>query len=385
MPNATVDDLRGANQLLVDAVTRTTDLVEAVHASILAWPRRIVGLPAQPTTGGIPGLAYSGVRGIARLAGAGIGKALQPLAGVDADAAPDRRREALIAALNGVVGDHLAASGNPLAVTPQLRQAGRALLLQRETLAAAYPAAGPRVLVMVHGLCMNDLQWRQAGHDHGEALARESGYDLVHLHYNTGLAIATNGQQLDALLLQLVQAWPATIERIAIVGHSMGGLVARAAIAAAQADASPWLQRLDTVVSLGTPYHGAPLERAGHVLEGLLGISAHSAPFQTLGRMRSAGIRDLRLGSPKSAYPPLPAHVRTCLVAGSTQPAPQRTSARHPRGDGLVPVASAFGEHRDPSRRLPVADAHKLLVHATGHIALLGSAQVHARLRDWLA
>ena len=385
MPNANANDLRGANRLLVDAVAGTTDLVEAVHASILQLPRRIAGLPSRNSTGGIAGLVYSTVRGIARVAGTGMDLALQRLPATDADAAPNPRREALIAVLNGVVGDRLAETGNPLAITARLRQRGRALALQPAALAKAFPDARPRILVMVHGLCMNDLQWRQGGHHHGVMLARELGYDLVHLHYNTGLSIAANGRQRSALLQSLTDVWPVAIERIAIVGHSMGGLVARAAITAAQADASPWLGRLDTLTTLGTPHLGAPLERAGHLLEGLLGISAHSAPFRALGRMRSAGIQELRHGSAHATHPPLPAHVRVHLVAGSLQPPPRQPSKRHPRGDGLVPVASAFGEHPDPRRRLPVAGTHKLLVHATGHLALLGSNEVHARLQHWLA
>jgi hypothetical protein len=164
----------------------------------------------------------------------------------------------------------------------------------------------------------------------------------------------------------------------------MGGLVARAAIADAQVTGSPWLETLAAVVSLGTPYHGAPLERAGHLLEQALGLSAHSAPFRVLGRLRSAGIRDLRHGGAHVQQPPLPAHVRSHVVAGSTQ-ATAPNGRRHPRGDGLVPVASAFGEHRDRQRRLAIPDDHKLLVLDTGHIALLANQDVHARLRDWLA
>lgn len=81
----------------------------------------------------------------------------------------------------------------------------------------------------------------------------------------------------------------------------------------------------------------------------------------------------------------MPAGVHSYLIAGSLQQAGMRRGGRHPRGDGLVPVASAFGEHRDPRRCLRVPDERKRLVHDTGHIALLGSAQVHAQLREWLA
>ena len=378
-------DLRGANGLLVDAVTGTTDLVEAVHASILGWPRRLLGLSPPPTTGGIPALAYGAVRGIARVAGNGLDRVLRglPTRSGQADRIP--QREALIAALNGVLGDHLVATANPLALTATLRMNGRALVPDRDALAVAHPEAGPRLLVLVHGLCMNDLQWQQGRHHHGDQLAEALGFEVVHLHYNSGLPIADNGRALSALLQQLVDAWPVPVARIALLAHSMGGLVSRAAIATAQADGSRWLETLDTLVSLGTPHLGAPLERAGDLLQRVLGISAHSAPFTALGSLRSAGIQDLRHGSLHVRHPPLPAGVRAFAVAASTQRSRSHASARRLHGDGLVPVASAFGEHQDPARYLAIPVHHRLLVHRTGHLGLLASAQVSRQLRDWLA
>ena len=379
------NDLLGAHRLLVDAITGTTHLVEAVHASILGWPRRIVGLSPKPDTGGIPGLAYGGVRGITRLAGNGIEQLLRwlPAATVEADRIP--QREAVVAALNGVLGDHLLATGNPLALAARLRMANRALVLERAVLAASHPDAGSRLLVMVHGLCMNDLQWQQGGHHHGNRLADELGFEVIHLHYNSGLSIAANGREFSALLQQLADAWPVPIERIAIIAHSMGGLVSRAAIASAQADGSAWLARLDALACLGTPHLGAPLERAGDLLQTLLGINAHSAPFKALGGLRSAGIQDLRHGSLRARHPPLPGHVRAFAVAASTQAPRIDGDRRGLRGDGLVPVASAFGEHDDPALGLAIPEEQRLLVHRTGHIGLLSNTRVHVQLRDWLA
>lgn len=378
-------DLRGANRLVVDAVTGITDLVEAVHASILGWPRRIGGLPPKPDTGGIPRLAYDGVRGVARLAGKGVDQLLRWMPGATAEAERLPQREALIAVLNGVLGDHLVATGNPLALTATLRMSGRALALDRDVLATSRPDAGSRLLVMVHGLCMNDMQWQQGRHHHGDQLADALGFEVIHLHYNSGLPIADNGRTFSALLQQLVDAWPVPVERIAILAHSMGGLVSRAAIASAQADESDWLHKLDTLVSLGTPHLGAPLERAGDLLQRILGISAHSAPFTALGGLRSAGIQDLRHGSLHVRHPPLPARVRAFAVAASTGAPRGDATARRLHGDGLVPVASAFGEHQDPGLDLAIPEHHRLLVHRTGHLGLLASARVARQLRDWLA
>ena len=81
-------------------------------------------------------------------------------------------REAFVAALNGVWGDHLANTGNPLAIAMSLRVGGRPYQ-------ATLRAPTRKLLVLVHGLAMNDLQWTRRGHDHGQALARDLGFTPV--------------------------------------------------------------------------------------------------------------------------------------------------------------------------------------------------------------
>src|SRR5439155_25889866 len=135
----------------------------------------------------------------------------------------------VIAALNGVLGDHLAAQETPLAIETHWRCGGQALPLSRVALAAALPQASDKHVVLVHGLCMNDLQWQREGHDHGAALARDLGYTPLYLHYNSGLHISENGRQFAQLLETLIAHWPSPVEELVIVGHSMCGLVARSA------------------------------------------------------------------------------------------------------------------------------------------------------------
>jgi hypothetical protein len=53
-------------------------------------------------------------------------------------------------------------------------------------------------------------------------------------------------------------------------------------------------------------------------------------------------------------------------------------------GDGLVPVASALGQHRDLDRRLDFAPERQAVVHDTGHLDLLSSTEVYRLLRQWL-
>ena len=138
-------------------------------------------------------------------------------------------REVILAALNGVLGDYLATSGNALAIPIRLRRDGVPLPVGRHALAAAIPQPSEKLVVLVHGLCLNDLQWDRQGHDHGKALARDLGYTPVYLHYNTGLHISTNGRAFAELMDALVAEWPVRLQGLAIVAHSMGGLVARSA------------------------------------------------------------------------------------------------------------------------------------------------------------
>lgn len=392
------EDLRGICRLLMEGVRATTDLAENVHANVLGVPARVLVGAGGTRTRGIARLAYSAVRGTSDLVGSGLEGALTKLSRHLPEDAASPRRDAMLAVLNGVLGDHLQTSGNPLAIQATLRSQGQPLRRDGQGRLIAPPAATEKLLIQVHGLCMNAAQWRHQGHDHGAQLAADHGYTAVHFHYNTGLTIASNGRELARWLQGLLAAWPVPIERFAILAHSMGGLVTRAALLEADAQSQAWVQQLDQVVFLGTPHHGAPLERAGHLLQATLGLTPWTAPFVRIGALRSAGIRDLRHGSltdplsitqavtasPRhSVFHPLPSGIRGYAVAGSTQAA--ASNRRMPRGDGLVPITSALGEHRDPRRSLHLPPAHTLRVMGTGHLALLSSPDVYRQLEHWLA
>jgi len=386
------DDLRGLAKLLVRGVTTTTDLAESVHASILGLPAQLTGKPRSTRTRGIPGIAYQGVRSTAGLIGSGVDNVLARLPSSWGQSALSHRREAMLAVLNGVMGDHLAETGNPLALSAALRINGRPLALDQQSWPSTLASPTSRLLIQVHGLCMNDLQWRHRGHDHGEQLAAEHGYTAVNLHYNSGLSIASNGRVFSMLLQQLLDGWPVPIKRFAIVGHSMGGLVSRAAILDATRQSRSWVQQLDQIVFLGTPHHGSPLERAGTMLQTALGLTPWTAPFVRLGELRSAGIQDLRHGTIDDAdhrgiptARQLPAGIRGYAIAASTQAATAARAGHTLRGDGLVPVASALGQHSDPRLALRISTSRQRLVEQTGHLELLSSPEVYKHLRRWLA
>jgi pimeloyl-ACP methyl ester carboxylesterase len=253
---------------------------------------------------------------------------------------------------------------------------------------------------MVHGLCMSEASWTRQGHDHGRSLARDLAADVVYLRYNTGRHISTNGAELAALLDALAEAWPVPLRELVIVGHSMGGLVARSACLAAERQGLAWRDRLTRLVCLGTPHHGAALERGGHVVDMVLGLSPYMAPFARLGQARSAGITDLRFGNLQAADwqgrdpreqrrddrvpTPLPHGVGVYLLAATT--AEQPRGLRHSLiGDGLVSLASAWGEHRDPERALAVPASHRRLITRSNHWDLLSRPEEADALRHWLA
>jgi hypothetical protein len=402
------NDLRGASRLAVDATLGLTSLVENLHHNILRVPGPLGAVSEQPT-GGITGLVYRSIRGVTRLVGGSLDALLGQvvsLLGTPAAALPDgsavpaaAEREAVIAVLNGVLGDHLAATGNPLAIPMTLRHDGQALTLQAEALAQALPQARPRVLLLLHGLCMHPRQWRRNGHDYGAALATEAGCTLLHLHYNTGRHVSTNGLELADRLQALQQAWPVPLEEIVILAHSMGGLLARSAIRQAESRGDTWPPLVRKMFFLGTPHHGAPLERGGHWIDRLLGASPYTAALSRLGKLRSAGITDLRhgslldedwVGSDRFAHGhdtrtpvPLPARVACYAMAGVLGRGNGELSDQL-LGDGLVPLDSALGRHKQATRTLAFDAGREWVGQGLSHLDLLGHADVGAQLRAWL-
>jgi len=360
---------RGVSRLAFDAVEQLTGIVESMHANIAAVSPPL-GRGTDGRTRGVTGLVYDGIRLVNAAARATVDRGLRLL---PAGAGPAKDAGAWLSALNGVLGDHLEATANPLAIPMQLRSGGEALPLERAALAEALREAGAKPLLLVHGLCMNDRQWRRNGHDHGEALARDLRFTPLYLLYNTGRPIAENGRDLADLVEALLDAWPTRSPELGILGHSMGGLVARSACEAGRAAGHAWVGRLRRLVFLGTPHHGAPLERGGRWLEGALGASPYTAPLARLGMARSAGIQDLRHG----LATPLPSGVACYALAGALGPGPI--------GDGLVPLESALGRHTTPERALAFPEAQTWIGHGLGHFDLLGRAEVYERLRRWLA
>ncbi len=381
------------------------DLVESMHATIARRVSPFSRIRDDRKTAGITRLVYQSIRALPNTMTYGIDAALPALARIADWQSSSAQRDAVVATINGVVGDHLEQTGNPLATPMQFRSRGKALVADQSSITKAIPQANGKVLLLIHGLCMNDLQWNRKGHNHGAELGRDLDLTELHLHYNTGRHISINGAELADCIEELLQQWPVPVTELHIVAHSMGGLVSRSALHYAMSADLQWPARLRKLVFLGTPHHGSPLERSGNLLDSALALSPFTAPFTALGGIRSAGITDLRYGylqhsdwndgagkrkkgrfarSGDNRQPmPLPPGIEYYALAAS-QSAGGNKLADAIVGDGLVPVGSALGEHRNPALWLNIPEDHKAIVYRKGHFDLLGAA-VYKQVHRWLS
>jgi len=234
------------------------------------------------------------------------------------------------------------------------------------------------------------LRW---GPTYGERLAVDLGFTPVYVRYNSGRHVSETGRELNAKLEELFADWG--VERIALVGHSMGGLVARSAAFCASEESAAWVNKVSHVVSLGTPHMGAPMAQGARWLSSVSGRLPETAAFTAWLRRRSAGIQDLSQGSlvdedwrdrdPDTLRAAAVAEVP--LLAGATHCFISASLARDGTlldmvGDVLVLRPSASGRSR--TRRLGFRDEDGLHLTGVHHFALLNHPQVYEQLRTWL-
>ena len=394
-----LDAMRGAGLLVFDAIEGVSNIVEAMHSNIAAAPMPI-GRGTDGRARGLSGLAYSSTRLVNRLARTLVDGGLSLIARPFEAQLREQPAELgpVIPALNGVLGDRLASSGNPLAIEMQMRLGGRPLNLDRDALSKAIPEANGRILVVLHGLCMSDLQMSRSDHDHGARLARDENYTPVYLNYNSGRHTSENGRDLARMMKALIENWPTPVTEVNFLAHSMGGLVARSACHYGAEARHGWLASLRRMVFLGTPHHGAPLERSGNRVLSALGLSPYTAPLARLGWLRSAGLTDLRFGNlidedwqnidrfeharDSRHSVEIPKGV-ACYAIAATVGSARGDLKDRMLGDGLVPVSSALGQHRDGLRALDIPESRKWVRHGIHHMDLLSDGEVYDRLRVW--
>jgi hypothetical protein len=346
-------DIEAVGDLAGELLAAGGTLVRDMHEGIASRPFGVLGAAAAPVRvvhDGIARQLYGSVRGALRGASRGGARIVAAHADPDAPAlASGPRGSAALAALNGVYGNHLAARGSDLALGMDVRRDGADVAVTPAALAAAFPDASSRIVVFVHGLCETDDAWRLvplrggvARPTYGDRLRAELGFTPVYLRYNTGLRISENGRALARLLDDLTAAWPAGVEEVVLVGHSMGGLVARSACHYGESDGRRWTGVVRHLFCLGTPHLGADLEKGANVLGWALGrlpeTRARDGPQRTQRRHQGSALRIM----PRRGLERLRS---------------RRVPARSLPGDAVPPSRQLLLRRRDAQPRLARLDA----------------------------
>lgn len=379
-------EMREAGRLAGEAVGGFAVFVKEMHEGIASRTFRALGplgLPTRLVHDRATDTIYPALRkGLAAGPRAGA-NALARRAPADAlPASSSLPGGLLLGALNGAIGDALERRGSELALSMSARHGGP----ERAT---------PKLAVFVHGLCETDDAWSLFGDrpSYGERLAEDLGYTPVYVRYNTGLHISDNGRRLSELLGELTGEWPLPVEEIALIGHSMGGLVCRSAAH----QGGGWTAQLRHVFCLGTPHLGAPLEKAANAAGWALSRLPETRAFAKLVNGRSVGIKDLRFGSCSEAdwcdcdpdeflrdrcqdVPFL--ETATYYFVGATLSRGENGVLGRAVGDLLVRYPSASGRGR--RRRIPFEIDNGSHLGGATHFHLLNHPAVYEQLRTWL-
>jgi pimeloyl-ACP methyl ester carboxylesterase len=406
-----VDEVRGISQLARATLRGGTTRVFEVQRGIADRAFDAIGpsgAPVRAVHDALTGATYAAVRTALGM-GARVAGSVAALRanGEDLDTGP--RGRIALAVLNGAHGDLVQREAPALALGMTVRVDGRAVPVEATALRQAYPAAGSRLAVFLHGLTETESSWcRHAEQHHGRAdvsygtqLHDDLGLTPVHLRYNTGLHISDNGRSLDALLGALVEAWPVPVDDVVLIGHSMGGLVARSALHQAGGgtpEARPWTALVRDTITLGSPHLGAPLERGVHRLTAALATLPETRPLARLLALRSVGIKDLGRGTLVEAdwsgrdldAVPHGTHTHVPLLDGARHFVVLVTVSRNADGpvaelvgDLLVQPRSAVGDTGDDDR-LAFPPDHVHRIGGLHHLDLLNHPRVYERIRDWL-
>jgi triacylglycerol lipase len=388
------DELSALAEVAADAADRVLlRTVQTMHGAIARRAFGGAGLaarPAQITHDVIAGAVYAGLRAVLRGGGRVTALTLRHAAsGRDRPVLSSTRLgRSIVSAVNGVSGDRVAAMRNDLSVQMAVRHLGHDVPPTHDAIRAAFPQAAPDVVILLHGLCENEESWRSSLL---RRLRRECALTVVPIRYNSGLHIAANGAELALLLERMTAAWPVHLSSIALVGHSMGGLVIRSAAHRGLRDRYVWPKLTRHIVTLGTPHHGSFVEQGAHRAAGALRRLPEARALADIIDLRSDGIRDLRHGyitaeewqhdRPTSQ----PVHIPGCtttFIAATVTRSPRHVVGRAV-GDLLVRVDSASGRHRD--RVIRIERGGSVELGGLHHFDLLGHPQVARLLCELLA
>jgi pimeloyl-ACP methyl ester carboxylesterase len=377
---------------------------ESFHMAVSGRVYRSIGplsAPSRFVHDAIARAAYGSVRVGARAATSAAAFSINLVMGDETRSlSHSRRGRAAISAMNAVIGDALEKKGSPLAIRMAARRNGADLACDRVNLKRAYRRPTQRLGVFLHGLGETEEGWRRgdARLHFSRRLRRDFGITPIEIRYNTGLHISDNGRNLSDLLENLLDAWPVPVKELVLIGHSMGGLVARSACHAGNTAGRRWPSRVRHLIALGAPHTGVPLEKSVHAAAWALRAVPETRPIANILDLRSAGIRDLRFGylteddwrgedpnrllhDSRSDVPQLPSCTHTFITATLT------SDPKHPLGrlggDSLVRTESAAGRRRDGSVVVPADEV--IHVGPLSHFDLLDHPLVYAHIKAVIA
>jgi triacylglycerol lipase len=425
--------LNGSKDLIFDAIEETTNLVERMQSLVvnktarpfaLVEPLKIIASAVKAVHVVHSTVVYEAIRMVNR----GVQKILDLGAKAAVVAIPDNKKEQAClvtpmrsdakgssswvidhveSALNALYGDYLEKKQNALDLGMAFRHLGPILPLTKDSLKQNFPDASARICVFVHGLGCTEWTWCISAQrfygdpaaNFGEILKKDLGLTPLYVRYNTGRHVSENGRRLSDLLSQLVDSYPFNIEEIILIGHSMGGLVARSAAHYGRQENAPWVDRLRHIFCIGSPNLGAPLEKSVNILSALL-RKINTVGTQVPARIinsRSSGIKDLRFGytlddewedkdpdaflNDNRENLPFVDGVKYCFVAATITSDPD-----HPLGvllgDLLVRVPSAAGQASEPDRRIPFDSG--FVFNGMNHMHLANHPDVYTVIRQAL-
>ena len=402
-------EIRSLADLAGEGTRVVTSLVRDMHSGISSRVFDAVGpasKPVQVIHDAIATTTYRLVDGAVRgsLHGAGA-LAAEMYGNEDPEAVQESvqanpRVAGAIAAVNGIYGDELVNRENGFALTMQIRRKGEPVALTGDSIEQAFPRATSRIVVFVHGWCMTERSWwrpprtEETLRPYGKRLRKDLGFTAVYLRYNTGLHISQNGRALADLLNELVELWPTPVEEIALVGHSMGGLVVRSACHYGGQHEHSWTGAVRHVVCLSSPHLGADLEKGVNLASWALAKLPETRGLASFLNTRSSGVKDLRYGAlldedwsdcdpdeflqDRCHEVPFLPHAVYHFVASSAGP----RAVGLLFGDSLVRPKSAAGRGR--FRQVPFEAAHGLTLTGLHHFDLLNHPSIYQQLLEWL-
>ena len=425
--------IRGFADLVFDLVEETTNLVERTHDAVVERSvRRFAPIePAKSVADAVTGVqlaissvAFESVRlvnGVTRHSVSAVADAAEVAAGARSEmeglATPVESNAAgsaswvidhLQSSLNGFWGDYFAQKHSALDLGMTVRHQGRELPLTREAFAASFPQPTRKLVVLVHGLASTEWFWSLRSEEYygkpgvtfGTRLLEDLDFTPVYLRYNSGRHISDNGRALAELLNEVLDAYPIEVDEIALIGHSMGGLVARSAAHYARKHDESWIDKLRHVACIGSPHLGAPAEKSMHVLARVLervDAAGAQVPAELL-ETRSVGVKDLRHGyileeewlgqDPNRVFDdtrlvvPLVDGVGYYFLAATISDDPEHPVARL-LGDLLVRVPSATGRAPEPARSVHFTSA--AVLPGMNHLHIANHPEVYRVLNEFLA